>query len=154
MTKEQLLILCWLPLTLLLHLLSPFLLELYKICWLITHRPTRNFGEPIGGFVAPSAPITKQQISTHSQPVAVSQIADQSAADGGMTQNPFPSVQPASLEVSRKYVQTAQTPEVTGSSQPSAPQAQKQPHVLPQSTQNSEQRHSSQSTRQEVLFSC
>ncbi|KAI6694581.1 hypothetical protein NL676_022291 [Syzygium grande] len=112
-------------------------------------RPTRNFGEPIGGFVAPSAPITKPQISTHSQPVAVSQIADQSAADGGMTQNPFPSVQPASLEVSRKYVQTAQTPEVTGSSQPSAPQAQKQPHVIPQSTQNSEQQHSSQSTRQE-----
>ncbi|KAI3408619.1 uncharacterized protein J3R85_020181 [Psidium guajava] len=109
-------------------------------------RPTRNFGEPIGGSIAPSAPITKQQISTHSQPVAASQIVDRGTADDGMVQNPFPSMQPASLEVSRKYVQT---PEVTGSSQPSAPQAQKQPHVLPQSTQNSEQWHSSQSTRQE-----
>ncbi|KAK3415365.1 hypothetical protein EUGRSUZ_H00995 [Eucalyptus grandis] len=112
-------------------------------------RPTRNFGEPIGGSIAPSAPITKQQISTHSQPVAVSQIVDRGTADDGMMQNPFPMAQPASSEISQKYVQTAQIPEVTGSSQPSAPQAQKQPHVLPQSTQNSEQRHSFQSIRQE-----
>ncbi|KAF8039731.1 hypothetical protein BT93_B2065 [Corymbia citriodora subsp. variegata] len=112
-------------------------------------RPTRNFDEPIGGFIAPSAPITKQQISTHSQPVAVSQIVDRGTADAVMVQNPVPLAQPASLEVSRKYVQTAETPEVTGSSQSSAPQAQKQPHVLPQSIQNTEQQRISQSTRQE-----
>ncbi|XP_031274109.1 flowering time control protein FCA-like [Pistacia vera] len=113
-------------------------------------RPAPNLGDSIGGHVAPNVSYPLLNMSTNSQPQAVSHLANQEAAALSVTQQLHSSLLQAPSQFSQVALQQVHPLQQSSqSSQQMVSEIQKELHPRHLLTQNLEQQQNSQVTRLE-----
>ncbi|KAJ0113656.1 hypothetical protein Patl1_00852 [Pistacia atlantica] len=113
-------------------------------------RPAPNLGDSIGGHVAPNVSYPLLNMSTNSQPQAVSHLANKEAAALSVTQQLHSSLLQAPSQFSQVALQQVHPPQQSSqSSQQMVSEIQKELHPRHLLTQNLEQQENSQVTRLE-----
>nr|ART33343.1 flowering time control protein [Tapiscia sinensis] len=106
-------------------------------------------GDSMGGRMLPNASYPVQQVSTNSQPLALSHRVNHETTAPSVTQQSLPLLQKSPSQLSQLPFQQMQTPQSSQSSQSAVPEMQRHSHLIQPFTQTLEQQQNWQVTRQE-----